>query len=362
LKIILSRHGGSDRSEGIHFERVLKRMGHDVFTVSVPSRESELDKVDTFVGYAPRTRVEELQKQFGLSDLFLYVEPVGLIPTGMERAPFVTAAVLCDMHQNLASRLQLGRFFDHLFLYQRNYVSAFTEHAKDHVHWMPFACDTESVFPLDLPRDLDVAFVGKLINPEHERSRIVTEIGRRWKLNPQHYYPQAGIPSIYSRAKIVLNLPLKDDLNFRTFEAMSCGALLLTRRIANGQEALFEEGRHYAAFSSQAELMDKISYYLAHDRERKEIAAAGLREVRAKHTLRLRLEQLLGTVRAKPQLVAPVRRMRSSQVDRCYAKLYEQWSDVGAGLQLVREAKKQGRSWPGLTIPVLRSALRTVFR
>jgi hypothetical protein len=140
-------------------------MLHDVFTVSVPSRESESDKIDTFVGYAPRTRVEELQKQFGPIDLFLYVEPLGLIPTGMERAPFVTAAVLCDMHNNLGSRLQLARFFDHLFLYQRNYVSAFTEHPKSHLHWMPFACDTDVVRSLNLARDLDVAFVGQLFAP-----------------------------------------------------------------------------------------------------------------------------------------------------------------------------------------------------
>jgi glycosyltransferase involved in cell wall biosynthesis len=359
---MLSRHGGSDRSEGIHFERVLKRMSHEVFTVSVPSRESELDKVETFPGYAPRTGIEELEKRLGRVDLFLYVEPLGLIPTGMDRAPFPTAAVLCDMHNNLPSRLQLARFFDHLFLYQRNYLSAFTEHPKNHVHWMPFACDIETVRPLNSKRDLDVAFVGQLFGSDHERSRIIRELALRWKLNPLRYYPQAEIPAIYSRAKIVLNLPLKDDLNFRTFEAMSCGAMLLTRRVANGQEVLFEEGRHYAAFSTEAELNKKIRYYLEHDDERRRIAEAALCEVRAKHTLSLRLEQLLSTVRDLPQRVAPVRSMVISEVDRCYASLYEQWADVSAGLQLVREAKREGRSWRGLTVPVLRSALRSVLR
>jgi glycosyltransferase involved in cell wall biosynthesis len=359
---MLSRHGGSDRSEGIHFERVLTRMSHQVFTVSAPSPESEQDKVETFLGYASRTGTRELRRRFGQVDLFLYVEPLGLIPTGMERAPFATAAVLCDMHNHLPSRVRLARFFDHLFLYQRNYLSAFTEHPKDHVHWMPFACDVETVRPLNLRRDLDVAFVGQLFGADHERSRIIGQLTQRWKLNPQRYYPQAEIPSVYSRAKIVLNLPLKDDLNFRTFEAMSCGAMLLTRRMANGQEVLFEEGRHYAAFSSEAELEEKIAYYLAHEDERARIAEAGLLEVRTKHTLQLRLEQLLRTVRNNPHRVAPVRRMSSSQVDRCYAELYEQWKDVSAGLQLVREAKRNGRPWRRLTVHVLRSALRSVLR
>jgi hypothetical protein len=337
-------------------------MSHEVFTISVPSRESERDKVDTFLGYAARTGIEELQKRLGPIDLFLYVEPLGLIPTGIERAPFTTAAVLCDMHNHLPSRVQLARFFDHVFLYQRNYLAAFTDHPKDYVHWMPFACDLETVRPLDLARDLDVAFVGQLLGPDHERSQTIGKLARRWKLNPQRYYPQAEIPSIYSRAKIVLNLPLKDDLNFRTFEAMSCGAMLLTRRIANGQEVLFEEGRHYAAFSSEAELEEKIRYYLEHDDERARIAEAGLSEVRTKHNLQMRLEQLLHTIRNAPQRVAPVRKMSRSQVDRCYAELYELWMDVSAGLQLVREAKKGGRSWRGLAVPVLRSVLRSVLR
>ncbi len=362
MRIVLSRHGGSDRSEGIHYERVLKRMGHEVITVSTPSSANADDKVETFLGYATRTRVEELQTHLGRIDLFLYVEPLGLVPEGMERAPFLTAAVLCDMHNDLGSRVRLARFFDHLFLYQRNYAGAFTEHPKDHIHWMPFACDTEVIRPVSTDRDLDIAFVGKLVSETHERMRITKEISRRWKINPQRYFPQTEIPHIYSRAKIVLNLPLKDDLNFRTFEAMSCGALLLTRRISNGQEVLFEEGRHYAAFSSEDELYNKVDYYLSHDDERSRIAAQGLAEVQAKHTLQLRLSGLLKTINDFPEFAAPVRKMGTHQVDWQYASLYEQWWDVTAGWQLVREAKKDGRHWPHLVLPATKSVLKFLLR
>src|SRR5262245_27145768 len=195
-------------------------MGHQVETVSIPSHESLADRVDTFVGYAPRTRLEELQKRFGSIDLYLYVEPLGLIPQGMEQAPFATAAVLCDMHNNLASRQQLARFFDHVFLYQRNYISKFTDHPRTHLHWMPYACDTQVIAPVRVPIKWEVAFVGQLFSVGHEVRRITTEVARRWRMNPQHYYQQAEIPLVYSAAKIVINLPLKDDLNFRTFEAM----------------------------------------------------------------------------------------------------------------------------------------------
>jgi spore maturation protein CgeB len=114
---------------------------------------------------------------------------------------------------------------------------------------------------------------------------------------------------VYSRARIVMNLPLGDDLNFRFFEALSCGALLLTKRVANGQEELFREGVHFAAFGNEGELCEKIEHYLNAEKERKTIAEAGHQEVIKHHTLALRLETLLERVRSGPQFAAPVRRM-----------------------------------------------------
>src|SRR5262249_31302171 len=156
------------------------------------------------------------------------------------------------------------------------------------------------------PIKWEVAFVGQLFNVGHERRRITTEVARRWRMNPQRYYQQAEIPLVYSAAKIVINLPLKDDLNFRTFEAMSCGAMLLTRRVANGQQILFKEGQHFAAFATEHELYEQIDHYLTHEEERARIAAAGLAEVRAKHTLQQRLEQLLQAVEVDRSPVAPI--------------------------------------------------------
>src|SRR5207302_1696841 len=101
--------------------------------------------------------------------------------------------------------------------------------------------------------------------------QILGQLAPRWRMNDQRSYLQEEIPEIYSRAKIVINLPLADDLNFRVFEALSCGALLLTRRIANGQELLFKEDVHYVAFGDEAELFAKVEYYLSHEAERARI-------------------------------------------------------------------------------------------
>jgi len=257
-------------------------------------------------------------------------------------------------------RLGLARFFDHVFLYQVNYLQCFTEHSSGHVHWHPYACDVEFFYPLKIDRDLDVAFIGH--GRTEERRRILSTLEQSYKINEQRYYWQKEIPQIYSRAKIVLNLPAADDLNFRTFEAMSCGAMLLTRRIDNGQELLFQEGTHYAAFADENELFAKVDYYLAHPEEREAIAAAGLKEVQARHRMEQRIEELLERVTKKPDLVAPLRHMTARQVDLQYAWLYEKWRLADAGLKLTREVWNARRPFLGVLLPAIRSSLRILFR
>jgi hypothetical protein len=361
MNILFSSQSGHDMTQSTHYVRVLRRMGHRIFHFAVPG-EDRWQEPGSFVeaGYAPFTRLGSIVREAGFEpDLFLYIEQGGLIPVGMEAAPFPTACVLCDTHQDLNARLNLARFFDHVFLYHRNYVDHFKEHPEGYIHWLPYACDLELFYPRPVPRDLDVAFVGKLmINTD--RKRILNEISQRWKVNERRFYHQAEIPEVYSRAKIVLNMPLADDLNFRTFEAMSCGALLLTRRVANGQESLFEEGKHFTAFDGEQELFEKLEYYLAHPDEREAIAAAGYAEIQKNHNLEQRIEKLLQTVQEKPQVAAPLRRMSAPQVDRQYAWLYEWWRLLDPALTIVAQARRAGRPWLHLLPPALRTLVRRI--
>jgi hypothetical protein len=313
-------------------------------------------------GYALDTSLESICRIAGFQpDLFLFIEPLGLIPRGIESSSFPTVCVICDTHRDLEARRRLARFFDHVFLYHRNYRKFFDEHPSSHVHWMPYACDLEFYHPLATEHDLDVAFIGKLrVSPE--RARLIGDLSRRYRMNENRYYYQREIVDFYSRAKIVLNVPLADDLNFRTFEAMSCGSMLLTRRVNNGQEVLFEEGKHYAAFSTEQEMFEKIDYYLAHPHERETIAAAGLAEVQLHHRLEQRLDELLNTVIERNERVAPVRSMSQRQLDVQYAWLYEYGRAPEAVLQVIREVRMAGRPWLSLIPPAIRSCLRAIFR
>jgi len=362
VNILYSSASGHDKGEAKTHRKVLAHLGHSVTWLTAPSIGVHVEQ-----GHRPEPGLNVgtplslvLWSLEATPALFLYVEPLGLIPEGIEEAPFPTACVISDFHNHLPSRLNLVNFFDHVFVYHRNHLQYLTQHPQDCIHWWPYACDLEVFRPLPVERDIEVAFVGQINN--EERRRVLAALGQRWRINEQRYYLQNEIPAVYSRAKIVVNLPLKDDLNFRFFEALSCGALLITRRVANGQEVLFEEGVHYAAFETEAELYDKIDYYLTHESERAAIAAAGLAEVQANHRLEQRLAGLLDTVSQNPTRAAPIRSMARRDVDLCYARLYEDWRALDALANLVRRTRQARRRWFHLMFPATRAFLRGTLR
>lgn len=342
MNILLSYPSEFDQGEGVHFSRVLRRLGHAVRDINVAAGVNGNGVPGRLVkGYPSTAWLRDFIEEDWKPDLYLYIEPLGLIPRGLENSPIPTACVISDVHRDLSSRLTLAQLFDHVFLYQRNYVRHFTKHPRGSVHWLPYACDTEFFKDLGLERDLDVAFIGKFpaSGAGSDRRGLIELLRRTYRVNEPRYYLQREIPEVYSRAKIVVNIPVGDDLNFRFFEALSCGALLLTRRLANGQEELFKEGVHYAAFESEAELLAKVEFYLHHEAERRQIATAGHEEVLRRHTLVLRLEQMLDQIRTGPRDTAPVRKATPAKVLGLYGSVYERGGRLEALLKLAAEQR-----------------------
>lgn len=334
MKIILSYAVEFDKGEGVHFDRVLRRLGHQVTSVSNSSHSgSSLGSAQMPLGFRPEVDLNKVLRQVGGADLFLYVEPLALIPYGLHCSPIPTACVISDVHRNLAARQTLSLLFDNVFLYQRSYIDKFTEHSAANLHWWPWSCDLTVFTDLGLPRNIDVAFIGQLFGAKSTRRRVLSKLATMVKINEQRSYLQSEIPGTYSRAKIVINIPIGNDLNARVFEAMSCGAMLLTAK-ADGQDLLFRSGRHCVTYDSEADLLDKVRYYLAHEKERTAIAQAGHAEVLAQHSLEVRLRELLGKIASSPQQGAPARKFSTTRLLKTYASVHERSGNVDALLAL----------------------------
>ncbi len=343
MKILLSYPSQHDKSEGVNYSRVLRRLGHEIIEINSSASSNGLwEPRKVVMGFPADTCIHDLISRYGRCDLFLYIEPLGLIPRNLNESPIPTACVISDCHRQLEPRLALSKFFDHVFLYQRNYLERFSSHPPGNVHWLPYACDVENFKTQETDRDLDVAFIGNLFEPGNERRKILDILNEKYRLNERRYYLQEEIPKIYSRSKIVLNLPIGDDLNFRFFEALSCGALLITKRLNSGQEELFKEEIHYVAFDDKHELLEKIEFYLENEEARMKIAEAGYETVKKSHTLILRVEELLKKVFDKPEKLAPIRNMNSQEVIGQYAQYYEKNGKIDTLLNFASGFKEDG--------------------
>jgi hypothetical protein len=80
--------------------------------------------------------------------------------------------------------------------------------------------------------------------------------------------------------------------NMRLFEATGVGTMLLTDHKVNLEE-MFEIDKEVATYKTREECLEKIRYYLDHDREREAIARAGQRRTLSEHTYARRLAEFL---------------------------------------------------------------------
>lgn len=106
------------------------------------------------------------------------------------------------------------------------------------------------------------------------------------------------MPKIFHLSKINLNFtskPIRTGLPLRLWDILGAGGFVLTNFQSEIPE-YFEVGKDLDIYASEEELMEKIRYYLEHEKERQAIAESGYRKAKEQYSLELRVKQILKTV------------------------------------------------------------------
>ena len=101
---------------------------------------------------------------------------------------------------------------------------------------------------------------------------------------------------IFSASKICLNFhgdTMLSGGNMRTFEICGARGFQILDRT---DPSWFEADKELVTFHSKPDLYKKVSYYLSHERERREIALAGYKRTQKDHTYQKRFEKLIKLV------------------------------------------------------------------
>ena len=234
-------------------------------------------------------------------DLLLVADTLGpqALPFGLEDVPVPRVYYAVDVHMNFFWQRYYARLFDLVLVAQKDYVPVFDVPAR----WLPWGADERVFRERGLARIHDLVFAGT-VDPatRPKRAAIVACLRERFGLETfgesvEKRLSWEEMGALFASSKIVLNESILGDLNFRVFEAMACGALLLTERIDNGLVDLFTPGEELAVYGPD-DLVAQVEQHLSDDAARTRIAARGAALVRERHTLGARMGELAALVEA----------------------------------------------------------------
>lgn len=106
------------------------------------------------------------------------------------------------------------------------------------------------------------------------------------------------MPHVFFDSKINLNFTIpniKSGIPLRVWDVLGSGGFLLTNYQAE-IPYYFKDGEDLVCFDDEKDLEKKVSYYMEHEDERREIAKNGYRKVKENHSYRARVEEMLSYV------------------------------------------------------------------
>ncbi|MBI3589578.1 MAG: glycosyltransferase [Candidatus Liptonbacteria bacterium] len=205
-----------------------------------------------------------------------------------------------------------------------------------------WACNDSLYQPLDLKKDIDISFIGQFKTP---RGKIIQTLeaaglkvqtfGYGW---PSGRISQEKMLEIFSRSKINLNLNVRPSrlspkviarlffkksidklkldfhllnnlqayLHFaiphthaRPFELAGCRAFVISG-LSDDIKQSYAEGEEMIFYTSLRDLIEKIRYYLSHDKEREAIAQSAYQRTLQDHTYKIRFKTLFKKIGISP--------------------------------------------------------------
>ena len=211
--------------------------------------------------------------------------------------------------------------------------------------WIEGDCDGAVTVQdiLEGGRDIEVVFLGERERPDRQKRLDVLQAafptgfyrGPGW---PQGTLPKAECARIYRRAKIGVNIHNSvGPCNLRTFALPANGVLQVCDNKCRLGE-LFDLDREVIGFDTMEECVELVKYYLAHDKERREIAARGFERVMREYNEAAVWDRMLRTVapfvvlKREGKLETPV------------------WPHTVAGVRSVRNGSRSTTQCAGRTI------------
>lgn len=245
-------------------------------------------------------------------------------PSRSHSTDALTVGYLIDVHMHFEISRRQAQLFDVVFVAQSDYIPLLRDDHPD-VRWLPLAAPL-SFTQIDDDRDFDLSFVGHA-PAGSPREVLLRRLRTRFKMNDwRRFYSVPEMGRIYGRSKAVINPPINADLNMRFFEAMACGAAVISPPLGNGLHQLARPGEHYVETTFEPPALEQSISQLLTSGDWATIGEAGRRHIRENHTYDHRLTTVLEVDVTHPRS-APIRSMTPRARGACLAAISAGLSD-----------------------------------
>lgn len=241
---------------------------------------------------------------------------------GMERFPCLTVFYCVDSHIH-SWYPQYAQGFDICLMSLRDHMGSMCGEflPRERIWWSPaFAKDEDQ--PGQYAPRWDALFVGT-VHPETtpKRHALMRTLQSAF---PGLHVTRGNYRDLYPKARLVLNHCEAGDLNFRVFEALGCGACLLTPDVGHGQDQLFTAGVDLLTYPADAPdtaaaILKAMQHALSDEGAMRRMAASGLAKINAEHRAQHRAQAFTRRIRSLEGAALVARRMENARAIRTRA-------------------------------------------
>jgi len=269
----------------IQLASALRELGHELHVLGCPDRISQTKRDSRIFFERPaqaRQLVAEAVAAHKPEVLIVGDDSSPLLHLGLEHYELPRLWWSIDTHLHVNWHRHFSTQFHRVMGAQRPFLKELRDSSGRPAKWLPL------FFPAAIPftpwpeRRGGVTFVGTLDKTKNPRRVAFFEaLSRRLPVQVL----QGDYRKIYRNSQIVINQAVAGDLNYRLFEAMGCGAALVTENLPQGFRDIATPGEEFLTYApgDVEDAAKAIESLLAEPARCEQLARAGYEKINQNH-------------------------------------------------------------------------------